>query len=124
MKLKDSKYKMGHTFESRQADAAKVRERHPDRLPVICEKVHNSDIADLDKCKFLVPSDLTVGQFVMVLRKRVQLEAESALFVYINDTVLPSSAQMADIYTKYKDEDGFLYIKYSGEATFGRRPCA
>nr|3H9D_A Chain A, Microtubule-associated protein 1A/1B, light chain 3, putative [Trypanosoma brucei]3H9D_B Chain B, Microtubule-associated protein 1A/1B, light chain 3, putative [Trypanosoma brucei] len=119
MSKKDSKYKMSHTFESRQSDAAKVRERHPDRLPIICEKVYNSDIGELDRCKFLVPSDLTVGQFVSVLRKRVQLEAESALFVYTNDTVLPSSAQMADIYSKYKDEDGFLYMKYSGEATFG-----
>nr|CCC91676.1 putative microtubule-associated protein 1A/1B, light chain 3 [Trypanosoma congolense IL3000] len=112
-------FKDTHSLMRRQKDAAKVREKHPHHFPVICEKVHNSDIADLDKCKFLVPSDLTVGQFVMVLRKRVQLEAESALFVYINDTVLPSSAQMADIYTKYKDEDGFLYIKYSGEAALG-----
>lgn len=26
---------------------------------------------------------------------------------------------MSDIYAKYKDEDGFLYITYSGESTFG-----
>jgi len=27
---------------------------------------------------------------------------------------------MSDIYAKYKDEDGFLYITYSGESTFGQ----
>lgn len=26
---------------------------------------------------------------------------------------------MADIYEDHKDEDGFLYITYSGESTFG-----
>ncbi|AAZ12654.1 microtubule-associated protein 1A/1B, light chain 3, putative [Trypanosoma brucei brucei TREU927] len=112
-------FKDSHSLVKRLNESAKVRKSHPNHFPVICEKVYNSDIGELDRCKFLVPSDLTVGQFVSVLRKRVQLEAESALFVYTNDTVLPSSAQMADIYSKYKDEDGFLYMKYSGEAAFG-----
>ncbi len=26
---------------------------------------------------------------------------------------------MSHIYEKYKDEDGFLYVTYSGENTFG-----
>lgn len=28
---------------------------------------------------------------------------------------------MSHIYAKYKDEDGFLYITYSGENTFGHQ---
>ena len=114
-----SKYKMQHTFEQRKQEADKVRERHPDRLPVICEKVENSKIADLDKNKFLVPSDLTVGQFVIVVRKRVMLEAEKNIFLFIGDTVPPTVALMQDLYGKYMDEDGFLYVKYSGENSFG-----
>ncbi len=114
-----SKYKATHTLEYRKAEADKVRERHPDRLPVICEKVEGSAITDLDKNKFLVPADLTVGQFVLVVRKRVMLEPEKAIFLFIGDSVPPTSAHMADLYTRYKDEDGFLYVKYSGENTFG-----
>ena len=30
-----------------------------------------------------------------------------------------SSATMGSIYDEHKDEDGFLYIAYSGENTFG-----
>ena len=30
-----------------------------------------------------------------------------------------SSALMSNIYLKHKDEDGFLYIRYSGENAFG-----
>ena len=30
-----------------------------------------------------------------------------------------AAALMSKVYDDYKDEDGFLYIKYSGENTFG-----
>ena len=30
-----------------------------------------------------------------------------------------SAALMSDVYEDHKDEDGFLYITYSGENTFG-----
>lgn len=33
--------------------------------------------------------------------------------------VLPSAALMSSVYEDHKDEDGFLYITYSGENTFG-----
>uniref|UniRef100_A0A7S1W603 Autophagy-related protein n=2 Tax=Neobodo designis TaxID=312471 RepID=A0A7S1W603_NEODS len=114
-----SKYKAAHSIEYRKAEADKVRDRHPDRLPVICERVEGSSIQDLDKNKFLVPSDLTVGQFVLVVRKRVLLEPEKAIFLFIGDSVPPNGAHMSDLYAKHKDEDGFLYVKYSGENTFG-----
>ena len=44
--------------------------RYPDRIPVICEKDPRSDIPPVDKRKYLIPMDLTVGQFVYVIRKR------------------------------------------------------
>ena len=31
----------------------------------------------------------------------------------------PHSASMGSIYAEHKDEDGFLYVAYSGENTFG-----
>ncbi|RNF12579.1 Atg8-like protein 1 [Trypanosoma conorhini] len=115
------KYKKLHTLEHRLSEAAKVREKNPNRLPIICEKVDGSAIGDLERGKFLVPSDLTVGQFVLVLRKRVTVEADEAIFLFVNGAVPPTTAQMSDLYAQHKDEDGFLYIKYSGEATFGSR---
>jgi GABA(A) receptor-associated protein len=48
---------------------ARIRAKYPDRIPVICEKALKSNLEDIDKKKYLVPSDLTVGQFVYVIRK-------------------------------------------------------
>ena len=62
--------------EKRKSEAQRIRAKYMDRIPVICEKSDGSDIADIDKKKYLVPSDLTVGQFVYVIRKRIKLAPE------------------------------------------------
>ena len=86
---------------------------------VIVERAEKSDIPDLDKKKYLVPADLTVGQFVYVIRKRIKLSPEKAIFIFVNNVLPPTAALMSSIYDEHKDDDGFLYIAYSGENTFG-----
>ena len=63
--------------------------------------------------------DLTVGQFVYVIRKRIKLRPEKAIFIFVSSVLPPSAALMSSIYEEHRDEDGFLYIQYSGEHTFG-----
>lgn len=82
-------------LEKRKAEAERIRQKYPDRIPVsqvcydktnkfprrlmhihiqvICEKADRTDIPLIDKKKYLVPSDLTVGQFVYVIRKRIKV---------------------------------------------------
>uniref|UniRef100_M4BR17 Autophagy-related protein n=1 Tax=Hyaloperonospora arabidopsidis (strain Emoy2) TaxID=559515 RepID=M4BR17_HYAAE len=115
-----SSFKKEHPFEKRQAEAQRIRSKYPDRIPVICEKADRSDIPDIDKKKYLVPADLTVGQFVYVIRKRIKLSPEKAIFIFINNVLPPTAALMSNIYEEQKDVDGFLYITYSGENTFGQ----
>ncbi|KAI5011087.1 hypothetical protein ZWY2020_013224 [Hordeum vulgare] len=105
--------------QRRQAEANRIREKYSDRIPVIVEKAGKSDIPDIDKKKYLVPADLTVGQFVYVVRKRIKLSAEKAIFIFVKNTLPPTAALMSAIYEENKDEDGFLYMTYSGENTFG-----
>ncbi|KAG6477051.1 hypothetical protein ZIOFF_066301 [Zingiber officinale] len=106
-------------IEWRQAEAVRIREKYPDRIPVIVEKADRSDIADIDKKKYLVPADLTVGQFVYVVRKRIKLSAEKAIFIFVKNTLPPTASMISAVYEEHKDEDGFLYMTYSGENTFG-----
>ncbi|XP_058200419.1 autophagy-related protein 8C-like isoform X2 [Rhododendron vialii] len=105
--------------ERRQTEAARIREKYPERIPVIVERAERSDVPEVDKKKYLVPADLTVGQFVYVVRKRIKLNAEKAVFVFVNNVLPPTAALMSAIYEENKDEDGFLYMTYSGETTFG-----
>ncbi|KAI4374784.1 hypothetical protein MLD38_012736 [Melastoma candidum] len=114
-----SSFKSEHPLERRQAEAARIREKYPDRIPVIVEKADRSDIPDIDKKKYLVPADLTIGQFVYVVRKRIKLSAEKAIFIFVKNILPPTAAMMSAMYEEHKDEDGFLYMTYSGENTFG-----
>ncbi|GAA5919322.1 hypothetical protein JCM5296_006186 [Sporobolomyces johnsonii] len=114
-----SKFKDEHVFEKRKAEAERIRQKYPDRIPVICEKADKTDIPAIDKKKYLVPADLTVGQFVYVIRKRIKLAPEKAIFIFVDEVLPPTAALMSSIYDEHKDEDGFLYVTYSGENTFG-----
>ncbi|CAF1210545.1 unnamed protein product [Adineta ricciae] len=78
-------------------------------------------LARLDNEKFLVPSELSFGQFAYNIRRRLRLRAEHALFFYIGlygkQPVL--SATMESLYNENKDTDGFLYVCYADEKVFG-----
>ncbi|MCO5550494.1 hypothetical protein L7F22_003981 [Adiantum nelumboides] len=112
-------FKEEHDLAKRTAESARIRQKYPDRIPVIVEKAPRTDIPDIDKKKYLVPSDLNVGQFVFVIRKRIKLDAEKAIFIFVNNVLPPTAALMSSIYEEHKDQDGFLYVTYSGENTFG-----
>lgn len=96
-----------------------ILEKYPDRVPVYVNKKENSDIDDISKHKYLVPNDMTMGQFIYILRKRIKMDSKKALFVFVNNMIVCNSDLMGAVYNKNKDEDGFLYMIYSGENTFG-----
>lgn len=95
--------------------------RWPSTVPlqVIVEKAPKARIGDLDKKKYLVPADLTVGQFYFLIRKRIHLRPEDALFFFVNNVIPPTSATMGSLYHEHHEDDYFLYIAYSDENVYG-----
>ena len=112
-------FKKKHNFDKRLNESKLITEKYPDKVPIIVERLKNSDIPDIDKKKYLVPKDLTTGQFIYVIRRRIKLEKEKAIFVFIKDILPPTSATIEQLYEENKDDDGFLYVVYSGENAFG-----
>lgn len=116
------KFKDQFPFQKRLDESTRIRNKHPNRIPIICEKlsnVKNVDIPELDKSKYLVTNDLTIGQFLYVIRSKMKLSGEKSIFLFVSNSIYPSSTFMSTIYEKNKDPDGFLYITYSGENVFG-----
>ena len=112
-------YKKEHSLEKRSEESKKIRIKYPDRIPVIVQRAEGSDIEDIDKKKYLVPGDLTMGQFQYVIRKRIKLDSSKALFIFVNNVLPTTSNLISDVYHHKQNEDGFLYVVYSGENTFG-----
>jgi GABA(A) receptor-associated protein len=116
-----SSFKERTSKEKRAQEVARIREKYQDRIPVICERARDCKLPEIDKNKFLVPDDLTVGQFVFVIRQRLKtLSSYVALYLFIDSKIPPTVATLHSLYGDRTDkEDGFLYVTYSGENAFG-----
>lgn len=109
-------------FETRKAMAASIRQRHPDRVPVICDRSPNFDVNFIKdaKIKFLVPEEMTLGAFQRVIRRQLYLEPSAALFVFCDERLCEAATTMYTLFERHRDDDGFLYLMYCGENAFGR----
>ena len=109
------------TFEERKQESARIHEQYQERRCVIVGRSKNCiSIPDIEKHKYLVPKDITVGQFVYVIRKRIKLKPEQAIFIFTENGTLPTtSANISEVYETFKSDDGFLYLTYAAENTFG-----
>ena len=86
--VQSNKFKSEFTFEKRLEESTKIKEKHPERIPIIVTKSKNCKLKEMDKYKFLAPYDLTLGQFLIVIRKRIELDTSEALFVFVNNTLI------------------------------------
>uniref|UniRef100_A0A671R1V3 Microtubule-associated proteins 1A/1B light chain 3C-like n=1 Tax=Sinocyclocheilus anshuiensis TaxID=1608454 RepID=A0A671R1V3_9TELE len=96
-------------FEEKD-EVCTIRSKFPNKLPVIVERyLREKKLPLLDKTKFLVPHELTFGQFLT-------LEASQALYLLISGKNMSClSASMGEVYSQFRDPDGFLYITYASQ---------
>jgi GABA(A) receptor-associated protein len=119
-----SNYKKSTPLEERKKKSFKMTSLYPDRVPVIVEMSSSSASytnysSASHKIKYLVPYDISMGQFIKILRDKLKLEPSIALFFFINNKVFPITSLIGNIYKENADEDGFLYIEFCEESTFG-----
>lgn len=126
MSIYKKTFKESFPFDKRRAEATRIREKFSDRIPIIVERakgVTDANMPQMGKRKYLVPSDLTVGQFQHIIRMKASLRAEQALFLFSNGSIPSPHMLVSQLYKEQEstvhDWDGFIYIEYSGENTFG-----
>jgi len=108
-----------HTVEKQIEESNRLRSKYPDRIPILVDRATKRS-ALLDKHKYLVPGDLTLGQFIAVVRKRIKLQPEKALFFFTEDKNLPPISQlMSVLWTQHANPGKFLVLSYAEEETFG-----
>lgn len=114
-----SKFK-NRSLEERINEANYMMKKHRNSICCIIEKSETcKNLSELKRKKYIIPNDLLVSQLIYIIRRRCNLDPKMAIFIYINNIIPNSNAKLQDLYNNNKDEDGFLYIKYSGENTFG-----
>ncbi|EER12113.1 autophagy 8i, putative [Perkinsus marinus ATCC 50983] len=121
-------------FDRRLAEARRILQKYPDRVPVIVEKAERSDLPEIEKKKFLVPGTMLCGEFKYIVHKHITqavenghergiqgISAEQTIYLFVKKRTPRTGSMMSELYDAHKDEDGFLYLTYSAENTLGGR---
>ena len=66
-------FKKQFPLYERLQESEKVLYEYPDKVPVICEKDNRLQNCEIKKRKYLVSKDLTVGQFMYIIRKQIKV---------------------------------------------------
>lgn len=111
-------YKKSYTFEHRLKKSTDIMLKYPKLIPVIIEK-YNDNIDDNIKNKYIISKDAKFGILANLIRESLVLDRSKALFFYTNNKLININDLISVLYDKYKDADGFLYIEYALENTFG-----
>jgi GABA(A) receptor-associated protein len=120
-------FKDEYPFEERLAEAKKILEKYPGRVPVIVETFKQNgffygskELPQLDKRKYLVP-DITVGQFLYILRKKLSIAEHEGVFLFFGDkqTLVSNSESMLKVYEDHRSDDFYVYVAVAAESVFG-----
>lgn len=108
------------SLTERKDESKNIKNKYPQKIPIIVLPTTSKNLPKLDKNKFLVSKDLTTGQFLYIIRKRMKLDSSKALFLFTEKGTLPVTHEpLSVVYDTHENEDGFLYFQYSSENTFG-----
>ena len=90
-------------------------------MPVICERAPNSTLPEIKKTKYLFPGGMTVNQFHFLIRRNIDLNEASALYLITPKGItLIGDKTMMELYNNNKDKtENFLYLYYASELTRG-----
>lgn len=127
----DIPFKKNYNIRDRKDEAIRIRNKHPERIPIIITKNPSSNLDTIKTSKYLFPIEFTIPQLLCIIRQRITLKDHDALTIFVQTPdgkeVLPSySSSIGSLFIDYVESykthpnyDGYLYIIYSNENTFG-----
>lgn len=112
-----SQFKSQYTIEERKKQSSNILNKYKDSVPIYIDFTTLSK--PIEKSKFVIPNGFTMGQLLTAIRMKMSLNPACALFIFINNRLIPVTTVVSTVYETNKDEDGFLYVCCSEENTFG-----
>lgn len=101
------------------AAVTRMRQHYPGRVPLVATTTSSVSATTTTSFKFLAPEELQVSQFLYVLRKRMQVNANEALFLFCEGRVLSGNLTLLELDHTCRGSDGLVHVTVSTENTFG-----
>lgn len=112
-------YKKLKPLEERKHESNRLLQKYKVKIPLIV-LIDNKISAAKTYYKFLVSGDISMSDLQCIIRRKIKINHSEAIFCLTeNNSLLQGSIFVYDVYRKYKDIDGMLYIFITAENTFG-----
>jgi GABA(A) receptor-associated protein len=99
-------------LDDRKRQAVQAINQHPGKLPVILERLGDSELNELPKCKYLLPASAPVSHIVQLLQSWHELPSAYDIRIIADGTIIDRTKLLSAIYTEYREPDYFLYLSY------------
>ena len=80
-------FKNDHAFEKRFEESQRVLVKYSGRIPIICERT-TTNVPDIDRKKYLCPRDLSIANFMYVIRKRIKISSEISIYLFVDKILI------------------------------------
>ncbi|CAG9325490.1 unnamed protein product [Blepharisma stoltei] len=109
------------SFEERLRQAARFREKYIDRVPIV---IQNDERCSLPRTMhnnlFIIPKNNTAGDLLALIRKKTYLPKTQAIAMFVgHQNLVMIDMTLSELYERYSDNDGFLYILCTDHEVFG-----
>jgi hypothetical protein len=109
------RYQNKVSLEERKKSSKKILDKYSNRKPII---IYSDD--NKSNYKFLLLDTHTISVILINIKKRLELNNTDSIFLFINKSIIPCPTDtILNLYNKYMDEDGYLYMDVKKENTFG-----
>jgi len=107
-------------FEERKADSERIRAKYPNHVPTKIFKAEAKD-PEISKRDFLLDKNKQACHIFATIRNKYigELKPEEGLHFMVGNNMISGATLMSQVDKDYVDEDGFLYLSYSVEHTYG-----
>lgn len=118
-------YKQLHPFHDRLQETTKLLREKPDYIPIVLTNKKN--LIESIK-KLLLKKSLTIFELIKCLHNIIIFDKTTSINLFVcyvinnkefNVLLADKNLSLEDVYNRYKDEDGYLYLKYADLAAFG-----
>jgi GABA(A) receptor-associated protein len=128
-----SDFKKKFSFADRKKQTKTIIDKYENKCPIYLtydkEIIIDKEIINKKQFnKYIVTSDINLGQFLLIVRKKININVNESLALFIeiyrndkltNTILAPTSCSIGEIYSINKDQDGFLYLNLIKENVFG-----
>jgi hypothetical protein len=115
-----------HSIEERKRISGQILAKYKDKACIIIEKskLCKDKSITIKRTKYLADKSITIGELVNRVKKEIENIRDQAIFILIVDKnmrgISPTmSSNINEMYTKYHHDDGFMYMEFLCENTFG-----